>query len=224
MPRTARSVEAGLIYHVLNRGNGRMDLFHKDGDFLAFERVLGEGLKRYPVELLTYCLMHNHWHLVLRPRTDRALGQLMGWVGVTHVRRHHAHYHSRGGGHLYQGRFKSFPVQEDGHFLLLCRYVEANALRAGLVKNADNWRWSGASARHYGKSPLVLAKWPVDRPRNWMALLNDPLGEKEVNFLRTSVNRGRPLGEEKWVAKMAARLGLEFTLRNLGRPKKVGNE
>src|SRR4051794_15467912 len=130
MPRTARAVEAGLIYHVLNRGNGRMTLFRKPQDFDAFERILAEGLTRYAVDLLTWCLMGNHWHLVLRPRSDEALGRFIGWVGVTHVRRHHAHYHTSGGGHLYQGRFKSFPVADDAHFLTLCRYVEANALRA----------------------------------------------------------------------------------------------
>jgi len=116
-----------------------MRLFHKPGDFEAFERVLAEGLKRYPVELLTYCLMPNHWHLVVRPGSDRALGSWMGWVGVTHVRRHHEHYHSRGGGHLYQGRFKSFPVCDDEYFLTLCRYVEANPLRAALVERAEQW-------------------------------------------------------------------------------------
>jgi len=86
-----------MIYHVLNRGNGRLRLFHKEEDYDAFERVLGEGLKRYPVDLLTYCLMPNHWHLVVRPRTDVALGRLMGWVGVTHVRRHQEHYGSQKG-------------------------------------------------------------------------------------------------------------------------------
>ena len=80
-----------MIYHVLNRGNGRMRIFHKAEDFEAFERVLGEGLNRYPVELLTYCLMPNHWHLVVRPKTDQALGRWMGWVGVTHVRRYREH-------------------------------------------------------------------------------------------------------------------------------------
>jgi len=224
MPRTARSVEAGLIYHVLNRGNGRQRLFHKDGDFLAFEQVLGEGLKRYPVELLTYCLMPNHWHLVLRPGTNQALGKLMGWVGVTHVRRHHQHYQTRGGGHLYQGRFKSFPVQEDRHFLVLCRYVEANAVRAGLVKDVDHWRWNGAHTRRHGNKLPSLSDWPVDRPRNWVALLNDPLDEDQVESLRTSVNRGRPLGEEAWVVKMADRLDLGFTLRDAGRPKKGENQ
>src|SRR3990172_1302017 len=121
MPRSARAIEAGLVYHVLNRGNGRMCLFHKDDDFAAFEKVIGQGLARCPVDLFTYCLMTNHWHLMVRPRTDDALARLMAWVGVTHVRRHHEHYHPRGGGHLYQGRYKSFPVQDDEHFLTVCR-------------------------------------------------------------------------------------------------------
>ena len=153
-----------MVYHVLNRANGRLRLFHNEGDYDAFEGVLAEGLKRYPVDLLTYCLMPNHWHLVVRPRTDVALGRLMGWVGVTHVRRHHEHYHRRGAGHLYQGRFKSLPVAEDDHFLMLCRYVEANAVRGKLVERAEQWRWCGLWRRaHYSKD-LVLSPWPVQRP------------------------------------------------------------
>jgi len=194
MPRTARAIQAGLVYHVLNRGNGRMRLFHKDADFEAFER-----------------------------RTDEALGRLMGWVGVTHVRRHHAHYHTRGGGHLYQGRFKSFPVQDDGHFLTLCRYVEANALRAGLVKRAERWPWSGLYARRHRGKELVLSDWPVDRPRNWGAAVNEAINEKDLDTLRTSVNRGRPWGGKAWVQRTAQRLDLTFTLRNPGRPRKARN-
>src|SRR5262245_9743930 len=140
MPRTARAVEADGLYHVLNRGNGRARIFHKPPDYDAFERILAEGLKRYAVELLAYCLMPNHWHLVLRPGRAAALGRFVGWVCVTHVRRHHAHYHTSGGGHLYQGRFKSFPIEpNDRHFRIVCRYVEGNALRARLVRRAENW-------------------------------------------------------------------------------------
>jgi putative transposase len=223
MPRTARSIEAGLIYHVLNRGNGRMRLFHKDPDFIAFEKVLREGLERYPVDLLTFCLMNNHWHLVLRPREDDALCRLMGWIGVTHVRRHHQHFGTRGGGHLYQGRFKSFPVQEDQHLLTLCRYVEANPVRAGIVKDAAEWPWTGLACRRAGKD-FPLVDWPVDRPRNWLSLLNDPLYKQALVELRTSVNRGRPWGEHGWVQRMAKRLRLEFTLRAAGRPKKLENQ
>ncbi len=220
MPQTARAIEAGLVYHVLNRGNGRMRLFHKDDDFAAFERVLGEGLQRYPVELFTYCLMGNHWHLVVRPRTDEALGQLMSWVGVTHVRRHHQHYRTRGGGHLYQGRFKCFPVQDEAHFLTVCRYVEANALRAGLVKQAERWMWGGLYTRGHRGKPFALASWPVERPRGWTTVVNEALEEKVLEWVRTCVNRGRPCGKPHWVQRTAERLGLTFTLRDPGRPRK----
>jgi putative transposase len=219
MPRTARSTEAGMVYHVLNRGNGRMRIFHKVGDFEAFERVLAEGLQRYPVELFTYSLMPNHWHLVVRPQTDDSLGRWMGWVGVTHVRRYHEHYHSRGGGHLYQGRFKSFPVAEDEYFLALCRYVEANALRARLVERAEEWQWSGLWRRANKTSDLPLTPWPVDRSRNWVAWINRDLNDEQLDGLRTCVQRGRPYGSETWVRQTASRLGLEFTLRGPGRPR-----
>lgn len=220
MPRRARAIEAGTIYHVLNRGNGRMALFHKPGDYAAFEQVLARGLSRYPVGLLSYCLMPNHWHLVLRPRTDKALSALMSWVGVTHVRRHHEHYHHAAGGHLYQGRFKSFPVQDDLHFLTLCRYVEANAIRARLAPSVEQWPWSSFYARLHSGKKLALCRWPLERPRNWSATVNELLPGKELADLRTSVNRGRPYGGEKWVQRTATRLGLEFTLRPVGRPPK----
>jgi putative transposase len=220
MPRTARAIEAGMIYHVLNRGNGRMRLFHKAEDYDAFERVVAEGLGRFPVALLTYCLMPNHWHLVMRPRTEESLGRLMGWVGVTHVRRHHEHYHKRGAGHLYQGRYKSFPVAADDYFLTLCRYVEANPVRAKLVERADQWRWSGFSRRAHRKADLPLSPWPIERPRNWTILVNGELSAEELKTVRTCVSRGRPLGPEAWVEATASRLGLAYTLRGPGRPRK----
>ena len=225
MPRTARAVVPGGIYHVLNRGNGRRDLFHKPADFDAFLRVLAEGLGRCPVGLLAYCLMTNHWHLVVRVGEDAAaLARLMAWVGVTHVRRHHEHYHTRGGGHLYQGRFKSFPVQDDGHFLTVCRYVEANALRAGLAARAEDWpytslRWSAGLASAPAAVPLTA--WPLDRPADWLATVNEPLPGAELDRLHVSATRGRPFGADEWVRRTAAALGLGHTLRPTGRPPKA---
>jgi putative transposase len=213
-----------MIYHVLNRGNGRMRLFHKPEDYDGFERVIAEGLGRFPVELLTYCLMPDHWHLVMRPRTDASLGRLMGWVGVTHVRRHHEHYHKRGAGHLYQGRYKSFPVAEDHNFLTLCRYVEANPVRAELVERADQWRWSGFSSRLRRKDALPVSAWPIERPRNWTILVNRELSAEELKSVRTCVSRGRPLGPEDWVQQTASRLGLTNTLRGPGRPRVANNQ
>ena len=197
-------------------------MFRKEADF---EKVLVEGLARYPVDLLTYCLMGNHWHLVLAPRKIGAMGRLMGWVGVTRVRRHHEHYHTRGGGHLYQGRFKSFPIQADEHLLRVCRYVEANARRAGIVEHAQDWPWSGLYARRHPAKGIPLKAWPVDRPAGWTAIVNQDMAKDQLASLRlNNVNRGRPYGCDDWIAQTARRLGLTSTLRPVGRPRKKENQ
>ena len=85
--------------------------------------------------------MPNNWHLVLQPSEDGGMSNFLRWVTLTHTMRDHAHYRTAGEGHVYQGRFKSFPVQDDGHFHVLCRYVERNAQRAELVERAEDWRW-----------------------------------------------------------------------------------
>ncbi len=139
------------------------------------------------------------------------------------MRRYHEHYHSRGGGHLYQGRFKSFPVEEDDYFHTLCRYVEANPLRAGLVERAEDWQWSGLWRRAGGEAGddvPALSPWPVEQPRNWTARVNANFAERQLESLRECVDRGRPFGSEPWVAATAKRLGLEFTFRGPGRPRK----
>jgi putative transposase len=217
MPRAARQIEAGTIYHVLNRGNGRRALFSKDADFIAFLKLLHEALKRFPVDLLAYCLMGNHWHLLLRPRTDAALSAMMAWLTVTHARRHHQHYPNPGSGHLYQGRFKSFPVQSDEHFLIVARYIHGNPARAGLVQRARAWPWSDLANQ---ASDVPLAEWPVARPRNWERLVDEPLGEADAKAVETSLRRGAPLGSPAWVKRTAARLDLASTLKPRGRPRR----
>jgi putative transposase len=133
MPRPPRADHAGGLYHALNRGNLRADIFKKQADFVAFEKILSEGLARYDVQLFSYQLMTNHYHLVLSPLVDGEMSRFMGWIGGTHTMRYHAHYHTSGMGHVYQQRYKSFPIQDDEHFLCVCRYVERNALRAKMV-------------------------------------------------------------------------------------------
>jgi putative transposase len=204
---------------VLNRGNGRRRIFRKPGDYQAFLIVLAEALRRYRVDLLCWCLMGNHWHLVLRPRGENQLSRFMQWLTITHVRRHHGQ-HGQSSGHVYQGRFKSFPVEDDSHFLTLCRYVEANALRANLVERAQDWPWSSLHQRLYRTCEVPLVDWPVDRPDHWTTLVNTAMAEPELNQVRQSVQRERPLGRLAWVKKMARRLGLEQTLRDRGRPPK----
>ena len=212
----------GYAYHVLNRANARLPLFQKDGDYEAFERVLDEARQRYDVPLLAYCLMPNHWHLVLWPRGDGDLTRYVGWLTLTHTQRWHAHYQTVGAGHAYQGRFKSFPVQEDEHLLTVCRYVERNALRAGLVRRAEDWRWGSLWRRERGgaEARRLLSEWPTPRPPGWLRWVNEPQNEAELAGLRQCVARGRPFGAEEWVGAAAARLGLAATMQPRGRPRK----
>ncbi len=223
MPRQKRADEAGAIYHALNRGNRRQTLFHKDEDYEAFHRVLQEGLEKYPVELYSYVLMPNHWHLVLRPVEDGGMGRLLRWVTATHTQRHHAHYQTSGEGHLYQSRFKSFPIEDDEHFQVVCRYVERNPLRAGLVSRAEAWRY-GSLWEWQGQPRSdcqLLSAWPFPRAANWVQRVNQTLSQKELAAVRTCVERGRPFGHDAWVKKISRASGLEYTLRPRGRPSKA---
>src|SRR6185437_7919197 len=188
MPRSARIAPGGMVFHCLNRGNDRRQIFDDAGDFAAFERVLQVTLEIVPVRLLAYCLMPNHWHLVLWPRKEGELGAFMQRLTTTHVRRWHRHRHSDGRGHLYQGTYKSFPVQDDRHLLVMGRYVERNGLRAGLVERAEDWQWSSLWRREKG-SPQereILSEWPIERPRDWLSWVNKPQTLKELAAVRES--------------------------------------
>jgi putative transposase len=225
MGRPKRVADGGLVYHLLNRANGRMTIFKKPEDYDAFERVLEEAVERTEMRLLAYCVMPNHWHLVVWPREDGELSRFTGWLTLTHTQRWHAERHSTGSGHVYQGRFKSFPVQDDEHFLTVCRYVERNALRAKLVKRAEAWRWGSLHRWKHGdaKQKSLLASWPLPRAAGWAKRVNTPLTKAELSALRRSVKRGSPFGEASWRDRMVRQLGLESTVRPLGRPKKEKN-
>lgn len=221
MPRPPRADEAGAIYHALNRGNARQRVFKKDEDYLAFERVLLEGLDKHSVDLLAFQWMPNHWHMILSPRKDGEMSKLMYWVTMTHAARHHAHYKTTGTGHLYQGRYKSFPVQSDDHYFAVCRYVERNALAANLVSRAEDWRWGSLSAWCNGGSQITLAKWPMARRPGWIDRVNESVSDEETKKIQKAIARSRPLGDEAWVETTARRLNLESTLRKRGRPRKI---
>jgi putative transposase len=221
MARQPRRPVNDGIYHVLNRGNCRMDIFAKPGDFQAFLKLLEEGRRRCSMRILGYCLMHNHWHLVLWPQRGQDLSRFMGWVQTTHVRRWREHRGSTGEGHLYQGRFKSFLVQDDEHLLTVLRYVEANPLRAKMVRQAENWAWSSLGGAPGSDGVRVqLSEWPVDRPARWVEQVNRALPQGSLEQLRVSIVRNRPFGDEQWTARVAKRHGLESTLRDPWRPLK----
>jgi putative transposase len=220
MPRLARKAPGGIVYHVLNRANGRLRLFKKEDDFLAFERVLQLAHERVPIRILDWCVMPNHWHLVLYPARDGELTAFMRWLTLTHAQRwKHAHA-AVGHGHLYQGRFKSFPVEQDEHLLAVLRYVERNPVRAKLARRAQDWRWGSCHVRQDRGHELhsLLAAWPVQRPGRWLAMVNEPQDQQEQVMVQESIKRSRPAGTEGWVRRTARELGLEHSLRPRGRP------
>lgn len=218
MPRTARASRGNWCYHVLNRGNARAEVFHKDDDFDAFAGLFQPACERLPMRLVGWCLMPNHFHLVLWPHADGDLGRWMQWLLTSHVRRYHRHY--QGSGHVWQGRFKAFPVQRDDHFLTVLRYVERNPLRAGLVQDARDWRWASLPYRDANTDCSWLAAPPVELPENWCRLVNRPQSAAEVAALRHSIARGTPYGSDTWTKIAVKRLGLQATIRPRGRPRK----
>jgi putative transposase len=222
MPRRLRVASGGYAYHVLNRAVGRGVIFEDDADYMAMERVLARTYERLPIRIVSYCLMPSHWHLVLWPERDGQLSEFMRLLTVTHTQRHHAHHHTAGYGPLYQGRFKSFPIQDDEHFLTVCRYVERNALRAGRVKSARQWPWGSLGQRLSRRPPtwlLPMKDWPVQPGGDWAAWVNRVETAAELEAMRLCVRRGRPFGNNDWQQRTAKRLDLESTLQALGRPK-----
>ena len=197
-------------------------LFQKHGDYQAFERVLADALLRLPMRLLAFCLMPNHWHLVCWPENDGDLSEFMRWLSVTHSMRWHAHYHTAGTRHIYQNRFKSFPVEGDDHLFTVVRYVERNALRANLCLRAEEWRWGSLWRRQGGVAlPLIpLHDWPVPIPADWVDHVNGVQTESELEAVRRAVARNSPFGSPAWTALTAEKLGLQSTLRPRGRQRK----
>jgi putative transposase len=221
MPRTARIAPGGMVFHVLNRGVGRMQLFGKERDYEAFEEMIEKTLQTRAMRICAYCLMPNHWHFVLWPERDGQLGEFMQKLMVTHVRNWQEHHRRVGYGHVYQGRYKSFPVETEDYFYQVVRYAERNALRADLVRRAEDWRWGSLWRRACAgrEKTAWLSDWPEPRPRDWLSLVNQRQTEAELEAIRRSVARSQPYGSEAWVRRTACELGLESTLRTRGRPR-----
>lgn len=223
---------------MLNRGNGRATVFHGPGDYAAFVELMGLACQRINMRLLGWCLMPNHFHFLLRPYEDGDLGRWMQWLMTSHVRRHHKRFGTSG--HIWGGRFKSFPLQRRqptaaeraagvietaGPLWTVLRYVERNPLRADLVDRAEDWEWSSLRWWAFPSEASVWARPDQpERPTKWLEFVNEPQTKEELEALRCSVTRGRPFGGKRWVERISREIGLEHTLRPLGRPRKGTKE
>ena len=166
MRRRARIAPGELIYHILNRTNGRAELFSKPEDYYEFEQIIMAAMRRFPIRLLAYCLMPNHWYMVLWPKKDGEVTAFLRWLTLIRSQRLHAHRSTTGYGHIYQRRFKSFPIEQDQSLLNVFRYVERNALRANLVDQAQDWRWCSLWRKLNVDRESLLSTWPLERPEN----------------------------------------------------------
>ena len=223
MPRIARGVADGGYFHVLNRGNHRQMLFRQPQEFALFLDLLAQSVMKFGVELWGYCLMGNHWHLVVSVNEKEELSRWMHWLTNRHVRMVHARNAKLGGGHVYQGRYKSFPIQDEGHLWTVLRYIEANPLRARLVSQAQDWAWSSLSSRPIFDGLVEVARPKLGhslRDARWRKAVNAPLEAAQMDLLRRSVIREAPYGLPDWASTFALKTGLESTLRSRGRPRK----
>jgi putative transposase len=192
-------------------------VFHSDADYASMTRLMKDAQAAVRVEVLAWCLMPNHMHIVIRPFGDGDLARWMHWLLTTHVQQHRVRHKTTG--RIWQGRYKAFPIQTDRHLLTVLRYVERNPVRAGLAPHAIDWKWSSSRERRRAGEPRsLLAGSPVPLPSPWLDWVDTPLTDTELNAIRDCVRRDRPLGDGTWTRDMANRLDLLGTLRPRGRP------
>ena len=222
MGRVQRVDMGAMVYHVLNRANFRSALFKSAAHYQDFLALVEESLSFVPMRILAYCLMPNHWHMVLYPRADGDLAKFMQRITLTHTQRYHAKTRTTGYGHIYQGRYKSLPVELGVHFLTVVRYVERNAKRAALVQKAEDWPWSSVRVRLYGDASQkkILSPWPTPEPQGYEQWLNHSQPKEEIENIRYAIKRSRPYGSEQWVSQTVAQFGLQSTVRDPWRPRK----
>ena len=216
MARRRRFLIAGGIYHVINRGNNRATLFRSATEYGQFMALVQQAQERLLLPLLAFALMPNHLHMVVTPNHRDDVGKWMQWLLTTHASRHHRGHETSG--HVWQGRFKAFPVERGDHLLTVLRYVERNPVRAGLVRRSIDWPWCSAAWRNASDAGNLLDHGAVPLPADWSAMLDRPEAGHELEQLRTCVNSQLPYGSDDWIAGHA---GSE-PRRRPGRPCKSG--
>lgn len=221
MPRIPRGESSEGIYHIINRGNMRMQVFNDADDYEYFSELLQSGAVKEKIAVHAYCLMPNHFHLLVSTEREGSLSRWMQWVMTSHVRNYHKK--NKTSGHIWQGRYKSFIVERESYYVSVIRYIEANALRAGLVNNAEDWCYGSLAKRGLTDNEF-LCEPLIELGDDWARYVNEPMRMDEIEKIRNSVKRQAPLGEEGWQIETAAQYGLLSTLGNLGRPRKDYHE
>lgn len=220
MPRRPRHKLRGIAFHVMNRAVRRTTLFKTNADFEAFATIVTLGLQRLRsrVRIHAYQVMRNHWHLAISCDRIADLSEFMHWVEGTHANNWAGAHKARGRGYVYQGRFKAVPVQTSTSLIRVCRYIERNALRKGLVERAEQWPWGSLYSQCNDHYPIPLSPWPIAQPENWIEIVNTAQTSSELGDLRRRIKHEQPIGDPQWAENVASLLGL--TIRRRGRPRK----
>lgn len=222
MPRLARTVCAQVPHHITQRGNRREKVFFSDDDHATYLGWLKDYADKHRVEVLAYCLMTNHLHLVAVPTTDTGLNQMLKPLHMRYAQRLNR---ARGWkGHVWQGRFFSSALDET-YLWAAIRYVERNPVRARMVRKAENYRWSSAAAHCGLRSDPVLTTKPswrkqLDGIKNWSAWLAEGDEPETLGILRSHVEKGLPCGAPKFVHRLEKLTGRALQYRSRGRPRK----
>jgi putative transposase len=225
MARSARPIPGGNVFCAHNRAAAGRVLFPTRRDCVDFSRLIHHTLRRHPVHILGYCLMPDGWQFVLWPARDGEVAAFLHALTLTHAKHWHAAHPVRAAGRLYRGRFRSFPVQAEAPWYAVLRHVERAPVRAGFVDRVEDWPWSElASHLHPGPPHTPLPDGPVSRPADWVAYVNQEPPAAEAEAVRRSEARGCPFGSADWQRETAIQLGLGFTLRPRGRPRKGRDE
>ena len=222
MPRIPRPVFPGVPHHITQRGNRREDVFFNDGDRAMYLGWLAHYCARFRVEVLAYCLMANHLHIVAVPERDTALESVFRPLHTRYAQRVNR---TRGWvGHLWQGRYFSSAL-DDQYLWWAIRYVERNPVRAGMVRRAEDYRWSSARAHCQQTGDYVLTKVAAWRSllasiADWSKWIAEPDEPEPLAVLRTHIDRGLPCGTEEFVRSLEVQAGQMLRPTSVGRPRK----
>ncbi len=218
MARIARVVAPGCPHHVTQRGNRRQETFFEKDDYRTYLELMAHWCGECGVEIWAYCLMPNHVHLIAVPSEAEGLARAIGEAHRRYTR--HVNFRQRWRGHLWQGRFGSFAMDED-HLLAAARYIELNPVRARIVRKPHRYPYSSARAHLEGRSDLLLSNCPLSEMiDDWSGFLSQGTDDEEQSLLRRHERTGRPLGSKKFVRRLERKLGRKLRPQKGGRPRK----
>jgi len=215
VPRFPRLVVPGYPHHVTQRGSRRQQTFFSEDDYAAYVDLLAEQLPLAGTEVLAYCLMPNHVHLVLVPQRADSLATLLRRTHAQYARRINREHNWQG--HLWQERFHSFVMDED-HLLAAARYVELNPVRAGLCDRVYDWRWSSVHFHLHRHSDRLITSGGMHRyADDWKACLDEHSLDAKGSDLRRHSSSGRPAGSSSFIRELEALSGRRLVRRKPGR-------